>query len=248
MNRFVVIFSFTFLMILSFNNWAKSPDWSPYLKVLQYVKPGVKHGIPLALVNYQQLEKSGLLETVYHQISNFPVTDLEGREEKLAFYINVYNILAIKMVLDHWPVESIKDAGSLFRPVWGKTAGMIGGKKVSLDDIENNFLRPMNEPRIHFAIVCASVSCPDLRTEPFIAAHLDTQLDAQVRGFLHNQKKGVWVDEKEIHVSRIFSWFEKDFVRKGGIETFIKRYRPDLPKIEIDVDVNYDWSLNATNR
>ncbi len=248
MNRFVAIISFTFLISLSFSNWAKSPDWTAYSKVLQHVKPGVKHGIPLTLVNYKQLKKSGLLETAYHQISNFPVTGLEGREEKLAFYINVYNILAIKMVLDHWPVESIKDAGSLFRPVWGKTAGMIDGEEVSLDDKENNFLRPMNEPRVHFAIVCASVSCPDLRTEPYIAARLDTQLGAQARSFLHNQKKGVWVDEKEIHVSKIFSWFKKDFIKGGGIAAFIQYYRPDLPNLEIDTDIDYDWSLNATNR
>ncbi len=248
MSRFVVIFSFAFLMILPFNNWAKSPDWSAYLKVLQHVKPGAKHGIPLEFVNYMQLKESGLLETAYHQISNFPITDLEGREEKLAFYINVYNILAMKMVLDHWPVKTIKDIGSIFQPVWGKTAGIISGKKVSLDDIENNILRLMGEPRIHFAIVCASVSCPDLRAEPYIAEHLNSQLDAQVRSFLQNEKKGLRVEEKEIHVSKIFAWFEQDFDKAGGIKTFIRHYRPELPHLEFEADIDYDWSLNSTGQ
>ena len=245
MNRFVAELGFAILILLSFNSWAKTPDWSAYAKVLQSVKSGVKHQTPLALVNYDQLKKSGQLEAAYQKIKNFPVETLSGREEKLAFYINVYNILAIKMVLDHWPVESIKDAGSLFRPVWGKTVGIIDGNKISLDDIENNLLRPMGEPRIHFAIVCASVSCPDLRTKPYAAEQLSTQLDAQVRSFLHNNKKGLQTGEREIHVSKIFFWFEKDFSSVGGIETFIHHYRSDLPDLKIVADIDYDWSLNA---
>lgn len=124
----------------------------------------------------------------YQNIKQFPVKNLSSREKKLAFYINSYNILALKMVVDHWPLKSIKDIGSLFRPVWGKVAGTISGKLVSLDDIENDIIRPMGEPRIHLAIVCASVSCPDLRTEPYTAKKLDSQLDEQVRLFLNNNK------------------------------------------------------------
>ncbi len=114
MNRFVAELGFVILILISFNSWAKTPGWSVYAKVLQSVKSGVKHQIPLTLVNYDQLKKSGQLEAAYQKIKNFPVETLSGRKEKLAFYINVYNILAIKMVLDYWPVESIKDAGSLF--------------------------------------------------------------------------------------------------------------------------------------
>ena len=233
------------LLLSTPNSWAKSPDWSAYAEVLQQVKPGVKHKTPLALVNYAQLKQSGRLEVVYQQIKQFSVESLSSREEKLAFYINTYNILALKMVVDHWPLQSIKDVGSLFRPVWGKTAGIIGGKEASLDDIENSIIRPMGEPRIHLAIVCASVSCPDLRTEPYLAEKLNLQLDDQAKVFLNNNKKGLSVGKKAIHISKIFDWFEKDFSKVGGVETFIRHYRPDLPKIAIDADIDYDWSVNG---
>jgi hypothetical protein len=236
------------LLLSTFNSWAKSPDWSAYAEVLQQIKPGVKNKTPLALVNYAQLKQSGRLEVAYQKIKKFPVESLSSREEKLAFYINSYNILALKMVVDHWPLESIKDVGSLFRPVWGKTAGIVGDNKVSLDDIENNVIRPMGDSRIHFAIVCASVSCPDLRTEPYTAEKLNSQLDNQARIFLHNNKKGLWVGKKAIHISKIFDWFEKDFAKAGGVETFIRRYRPNLPEIAIDTDIDYDWSVNAIAR
>ena len=215
------------LLSSTLSAWAESPDWTGYAEVLQQVKPGVKHKTPLALVNYTQLKQSGQLDAVYQQIKQFPVESLSSREEKLAFYINTYNILALKMVVDHWPVESIKDVGSLFRPIWGKTAGIIGGKEVSLDDIENNIIRPMGEPRIHLAIVCASVSCPDLLADPYMADKLNTQLDNQARIFLNNDKKGLRISKKTIHISKVFDWFEQDFDKAGGVKTFIRNYRPD---------------------
>ncbi|MDQ7090409.1 MAG: DUF547 domain-containing protein [Methylococcales bacterium] len=150
-------------LLLSTHVSAAEPDWKPYADLLSStVKQGTKQGVPLAKVDYAALKKSGKLEAVYQQLSAFPLSKLQGKQEKLAFYINTYNILALKMVVDHFPLKSIKDVGSLISPVWGKEAGNIGGKTVSLDDIENKIIRPMGEPRIHFAIVCASVSCPDL--------------------------------------------------------------------------------------
>lgn len=233
------------LSLLTFNSWATSPDWTDYAELLKQIKSGIKHGTPLAVVDYAQLKKSGQLQAVYQHISQFPVESLNSHEEKLAFYINTYNILALKMVVDHWPVESIKDVGSFFSPVWGKTAGIIGDKQVSLDMIENDIIRPMNDPRIHLAIVCASVSCPDLRNEPYIAETLNAQLNDQSQRFLQNNKKGLQIDKKVIHISKIFDWFEKDISAVGGVETFIRQYRTDLPAIEFDADIPYDWTVNG---
>jgi len=232
-------------LTLAFSVFAASPDWSVYAKTLQRVKAGKKHDTPLNLVDYSALKKSGQLEAAYQLIKTFPVETLANREEKLAFYINAYNILALKMVLDHWPVDSIKDAGNLLSPVWKKTAGVIGGQEVSLDAIENEVLRPMGEPRIHFAIVCASVSCPDLRTEPYSAEKLNAQLETQAKSFLNNAKKGLNDDGKIIHVSKIFDWFGKDFKAAGGIEAFIHQHRSGLSKAAIETDIDYDWSLNS---
>lgn len=238
---FVTLLSVT----LSSAAFAASPDWSVYAQILQSVKAGNKHDTPLNSVDYSALKKSGQAEAAYQLIKTFPVETLANREEKLAFYINAYNILSLKMVLDHWPVDSIKDVGNLLSPVWKKTAGVIGGQEVSLDAIENEVLRPMGEPRIHFAIVCASVSCPDLRAEPYTADKLNAQLDEQAGLFLNNAKKGLNDDGKVIHVSKIFDWFEKDFKAVGGIEAFIRQYHSGLSKAAIKADIDYDWSLNS---
>jgi hypothetical protein len=236
-------------LFLANNVVAQEPNWKDYAEVLKLVKQGEKNGTPLALVDYTVLKQSGLVEKVYQQISAYPVTSLKGREETLAFYINTYNILALKTVVDHWPLESIKDVGSFFKPVWGRDAGIIAGNTVSLDDIENNKIRPMGEPRIHLAIVCASVSCPDLRNEPYTATALNKQLDEQVKAFLRNDKKGLYIAEDEIVVSKIFKWFKKDFEKVGGVEVFIRGYHTDLPvAYEVDADIDYDWSVNGISK
>lgn len=236
---------FTALLVLSFNTFATEPDWSAYAEALKSVSPGTKNNVKLALVDYQVLKENGKLEAAYQQLSSFPVKDLSNKNEKLAFYINAYNILALKMVVDHWPIDSIKDVGSLISPVWGKSAGSIDGETVSLDDIENKILRPLGEPRIHFAIVCASVSCPDLRNTPYTASNLNAQLDEQIQQFLSNADKGLRVGDESIQISRIFDWFGKDFKPAGGVETFIRRYRADLPELPFKEDINYDWDVNG---
>ena len=225
---------------------AAEPDWSDYGQLLtHYVAAGEIEGVPLNRVNYSAWRNDPLWPGVVKMIADYPAEQLQTRAEKLSFYINVYNILAIKMVLDHWPLESIKDAGSLFRPVWHKDAGTVNGTTVSLQTVEDDYLRAMEEPRIHMAIVCASVSCPDLRAEPYQATKLEAQLDDQAKTFLHNAAKGVRVEGNEVETSKIFDWFEKDFAKVGGVETFLRKYRELPEKPEIDADLNYNWHLNG---
>ena len=224
---------------------AEMPDWEDYQQVLVHVKPGQKHGVKLNLVDYQAIIENGSLERAYQTVSRFDVRQLQSREQRLAFYINAYNILALKMVADHLPLDSIKDIGNLFSPVWGKPAGSIGGKSVALGDIEHRILRPMGEPRIHLAIVCASVSCPDLRTEVYRADKLSQQLDDQASRFLHNAGKGLRLADGIIRVSKIFDWFEEDFAKTGGVAAFIHRYRPNLERWPVKANLPYDWSLNG---
>lgn len=233
------------LLFWAWNALAEEPLWSDYQAVLSHVKPGTKNGVKLALVDYPAIKADGSLDKAYQSVSAFDPKRLNGRDEQLAFYINVYNILALKTVADHWPIDSIKDVGSLLSPVWDKPAGELGGKTVSLGEVEHKILRPMGEPRVHLAIVCASVSCPDLRDEPYTAAKLSTQLDEQVKLFLDNTGKGLIVDEDKIRVSQIFDWFEKDFAADGGVGAFLKHYRPDLPDLKIKTNIDYDWSINS---
>ena len=116
---------------------------------------------------------------------------------------------------------------------------------MSLDELEHDILRKLGEPRIHFAIVCASVSCPDLRREPYTAALLEVQLEEQVRGFLANEAKGLRLEGRQARVSKIFDWFAEDFSGVGGVAAFIRRYRPLPAAVAVEADLDYDWSVNA---
>jgi uncharacterized membrane protein YdjX (TVP38/TMEM64 family) len=171
---------------------------------------------------------------------------------------NAYNLLAIKAVLDQYPTVSIKDGGSLFSPIWKKSIGAVGGTPYSLDAIEHGILRKaFREPRVHFAIVCASLSCPDLRPEPFVAARLGAQLDGQIAAFLGNPAKGLapGADGRSARVSSIFKWFAGDFEGSGGVAAFIRAKAASDVAVRIRAltdaglsYLDYDWSLNDTAR
>lgn len=190
---------------------------------------------------------------------------------RMAFWIDVYNALAIDTVVRGWPVESIRDVGSFFRPVWGRDAGRVAGRTVTLHEIEHEILRPMGDPRIHMAIVCASLSCPSLSRRPFSAevpatggdpgAGLDARLDAAVRRFLGDERKGLAIDRDAgtLTLSRIFDWFDEDFDAVGGVRAFVVAHMGQVESMsgedrhwlassrsKIDLRYfDYDWAVNA---
>jgi hypothetical protein len=176
------------------------------------------------------------------------------REEALALWINAYNILAIDVVLRHYPVESIRDIGSPWRSVWKRAAGTVAGREVSLHEIEHEILRPMDDPRIHSAIVCASTSCPSLSRQPYSASRIDEQLDEAMRRWLASPDKGLRIDRasRRIRVSQIFKWFREDFDELGDIPGTLRRYAPADDRKWLDANAEgasidwfpYDWSLN----
>ena len=225
-------------------------SWDGLLK--KYVAPKTIHGVKLQAVDYKKLGKDQVYSTLIKDLEQASLSDLQTREEKLTFWINVYNIMAAKMVLDHYPVESIKDAGSLFTAVWKKEVGVVAGKTRTLNEIEHEILRKMGEPRIHVAIVCASVSCPDLRGEAYTADKLDDQLNDQLKLFLVNTGKGLRVDAKKgrVYLSSIFKWFKEDFESKGGVRNYLAPYVPEsamaaLKNNKLSVYyLDYDWGLN----
>lgn len=179
-----------------------------------------------------------------------PVT----RAEKLTLWINAYNILAIDMVLRHYPLDSIRDVGSFFRPVWKHDAGSVAGRPVTLHQIEHEILRPLGNPRIHAALVCASTSCPSLRRDPYAAAQIDAQLDEALRMWLSDPKKGLAIDRagERIVLSRVFDWFEDDFDALGGVLATLATYAPEADRAWLSrrgagarIDYfKYDWTLN----
>jgi len=207
-------------------------------------------GIGFTGMDYAAILNSREFDRLVASLESFSPEELRGREETLAFWINVYNIFAVKIVREHFPVTSIKDAGSILSPVWSAPAGKVGGKMYTLNNIEHEILRPMNEPAIHFAIVCASVSCPDMRPEAYTAPMLKDQMKSQISRFLDNREKGMRIDreKKTVQLSMIFHWYEKDFTGAGGIIGFLNSEpggNRNIPKDYKIKYLSYNWDLNA---
>ncbi len=225
-------------------------DWDALVK--KYVTPKTLEGVRLNAVNYASLKKDPVFSGLITRLESYSPASQESRESTLSFWINVYNILAAKMITDHYPIESIKDVGSFFKPVWKRAAGTVGGKERTLNDIEHEILRKMNEPRIHVAIVCASVSCPDLRREAYSAGKLNEQLDDQMEKFLRSRGKGMKLDEQKnrVYLSAIFKWFAEDFESRGGVLKYIGQYvtaeeRKMLNNSKIKISyLYYNWKIN----
>ena len=128
-----------------------------------------------------------------------------------------------------------------------KDAGAIGAKTYTLNEIEHEILKKyFEEPRIHFAIVCGSLSCPDLRKGVYLPGEIDTQLEENTAGFLKNAAKGVLIKEKQAEISQIFKWFADDFKLTGGVWKFIRKYLSNLgDEKEYSIDyLPYNWKLN----
>ena len=172
-------------------------------------------------------------------------------KEQLAFYINAYNAWTIKLVLGSYPgIRSIKDLETFFSSPWRKNICRIDGQVLSLDDIEHGIIRPrFQDPRIHFAVNCASKGCPPLASEPYRGAVLDRQLDKAVKSFVNDPAR-TRLEGDDLYVSKIFKWFASDFT--DGVPRFIAGYAEGSLREALIAKGNrirlkyldYDWSLN----
>ncbi len=213
-----------------------------------HTREGRNDGLAVRLVDYPALTGDERWSSLIALLATYPKEELSSAEARKAFYLNAYNILAMDMVLSNWPLRSLRSVGSLVNPVWKHDAGVVAGDPVTLSYLEHDLLRAMGDPRVHMAINCASLSCPDLRHEPYKAAVIDEQLDDQVMRFLDQDYKGMLLDSENqrVRLSSIFDWFEEDFESAGGVEQFVRGYRPDLPEAwEMDADLPYNWGVNG---
>lgn len=203
-------------------------------------------------VSYRGIKKDSLLFYTYLEILEgaHPDNSNWSREEQLAYWINAYNAFTIQLIIENYPLRSIKDLhGKLAVPfvnsVWDNVFIDIQGYAYSLNDIEHRILRKkFNEPRIHFAINCASGSCPVLRPEAYEAGRIEDQLQQQAKLFVNDRIRNQ-IGEDEIRISRIFQWFSGDFTENGTIIDYLNQYSE--VKINSDADIGfleYDWSLN----
>lgn len=178
-----------------------------------------------------------------------------NRHEQLAYWINLYNAATLQVVLDHYPVPSIKEieleGSGLFGGPWNAKLFEVNGQRLSLNDIEHGILRPYwKDPRIHYAVNCASIGCPNLLREPYTAANVEERLNQQARAFI-NHPRGVSVNDDSVQLSEIFRWYRSDF--GGSDETILEHVRlyadPELKKSLEGVSsvdsYDYDWRLNA---
>jgi hypothetical protein len=173
-------------------------------------------------------------------------------QERIAFWLNAYNAFTVKLILDHYPIASIREIGWLpgaaFRRQFIPMPGLRGGS-ISLDEIEHGTLRrEFAEPRIHFALVCAARSCPELRAEAYRGADLERQLDLQGRSFLRDPARNrVDAARQTLQLSSIFRWFREDFEKGGSLVEFVAPYlepgAPDVRGFRVEF-LDYDWSLN----
>ncbi|MEO0952380.1 MAG: DUF547 domain-containing protein [Pseudomonadota bacterium] len=180
--------------------------------------------------------------------------EMHPADEQMAYWINVYNALTVRRIVEDWPVESILELGdsALARGPWGDPAITVNGHTLSLDDIEHRILRVIwEEPRIHFAVNCASVGCPDLQPIAFTGANLESQLRLGARNYLASPR-GVVREGDALLVSSLFQWYADDFgdSPEAVLDRLAEYADQDTAKRLRSHDgplrYAYDWSLNAT--
>ena len=215
----------------------------------QLVKIHVKNN---GMVDYKGFikDKSKLEQYLKLISENAPDRKTWSKNQQLAYWINAYNAFTVKLIVDNYPTKSIRDLGPklkipLIKDVWHYKFFKIGGVESSLDEIEHAILRKeFDEPRIHFAINCASVSCPPLLNEAFVPEKLESQLQKVAVAFINDPTRNK-ITPDQAQISSIFSWFQGDFTKKGSLIDFLNLYSKVKIKPNAKIShLDYNWNLN----
>lgn len=201
-----------------------------------------KHVTKEGVVDYKSIQANPAeLHSYLNQFIDIAPLDSWSKNETLAYCINAYNAFTIKLIIDNYPVKSIKD----IKNPWDQKFITINNERISLNYIEHEILRNMNEPRIHFAIVCASASCPKLLNEAYTPEQLDGQLTKATNEFLSDTTRNV-ITTNALKLSKIFKWFDTDFKQNGSVINFINQYTKTPIALDTDIDyLEYSWELNG---
>lgn len=233
-------------------------DHSALARVLQRYASQDRDGV--VRVDYAALKRSGRteLQAYISQLTAVDVAKLD-RPEQFAFWANLYNAKTLDVVSKSYPVASIKDislGGGFFAVLrggpWKAKVVTVGRVSLSLDDIEHGIMRPIfGDMRVHYAVNCASLGCPNLPLEPFTGSQLETQLDAAARAYI-NHPRGVTIDGDVLTISSIYEWYRQDFGNSdAGILAHLKQFaaaplRKKLDAVSGIASYRYDWALNDT--
>ena len=224
--------------------------WSKFLK--KYLDAKDESGVNL--MRYKSVDKAGVdaLNDYIDYLQELPIRSY-SRTEQLPYWINLYNALTVQLILDHYPVDSITDIQSGFFSFgpWDEHLLVIEDQSVSLNDIEHRILRPIwDDPRLHYALNCASMGCPNLLPEAYEVESANKMMDQAAKEFI-NHYRAVRFERTRLVLSKIFSWYMDDF---GGNEKELlvhisKFARPTLQRALEEykgkIEYDYDWSLNA---
>ncbi len=224
--------------------------WGEFLNV--YVSRGAD---AIARVDYSRVTKSSQeqLATYISELSATPISRF-NRPEQRAYWVNLYNALTVNLVLSRFPIDSILDIdispGLLEFGPWDKAIAEVEGQPLSLNDIEHRILRPIwQDARIHYALNCAALGCPNLQRKPFTAAKAERMLESAAREFI-NSKRGVRIEDNRLVVSKIYNWFSSDFGgNHAAVISHLTAYAsPALAEALIEIrgidGFEYDWRLN----
>jgi hypothetical protein len=206
--------------------------WNRLLK--QYVATN-------GMVDYTAWKIDPLMDKTLELFSNQNPNSSWSDNEVKAFWINVYNAFTVKLILDNYPLKSIND---LDKP-WDTIFITVSGKRYSLNDIEHEILRKrFKDPRIHFAVNCASFSCPKLLNAAYVAEKLDAQLSQQAKEFVNDKSRNL-ISPNQVKISKLFDWYKSDFTTRGNVIDYLNKYAS--VKIASNAELSYmdyDWSLN----
>ena len=240
----------------------KTVDHSAFDQFLRtyYVAPSNNNAphYGAALLRYADVTPAdkAALTAYINRLQAVQVTSL-NQDEQLAFWINLYNAQTIRVILDNYPVDSIRSIKTHafdFKGPWNDADLTVEGESITLDNIENRIVRPIfNDPRIHYALNCAAIGCPNLRAQAFKGAGLNSALDIQARAFINNPR-AIKTEDGRIIASRIYLWYKKDYGdSEEDILNHIRQYaNPELLQslqgvTNIDA-YEYDWALNVYQR
>lgn len=211
-----------------------------------------KHVDDKGMVNYAAIQKDSNALNKYLDLlsKNHPNDKNWSKDQQLAYWINAYNAFTVKLIIRHYPLNSIKDIGSSIKipfvnTPWDVKFIHIEDETYDLNNLEHGIIRKQfEEPRIHFALVCAAVSCPRLRNEAFTAEKLDKQLEAEAKYFVNNPNKNK-ITAESAQLSKLFSWYKGDFTKKMSLVEYINQYSTVKISEKTDIDhLDYFWELN----